>query len=339
MPHGSDEVIFIGIILGIAIFILVALLIGVYVAFAREHRRNDKLTFRSLAGTVTDFFPGTKSKEETAPSSLDLLAIQIAPQTVSQDESESLLPSPAPETAIPSVEGMVESTFKRNEIDVTSWGLPLMASIMLGLILAPLYFYVRSKALHLFGLGDWFVVMIIVTNGIVSGGVLGVRRLNASWRQIVVASLCAGAGMMLLVRFVFAPFPSGGSYYMLYAIALLLIPFLFSPPAFLLPLFDPALRQKGPAPSTWKVMTTALIAGLVIGFVNVLDAMTPNVNSQYLFGLPIFLPALLLSIGLIAALATPTSRRGAAIGGFGILLLVFMFVFRFLFLQLLFLIY
>jgi hypothetical protein len=333
MPHGSDEVLFIGIILGIAIVILVALLAGVVVIYFYAHPRNDKLTFDSPASTITDFFPGTKSKEETAQSS-DVTAVQIAPETASQEESESLLPTPVPETPIPSFKGDVESTLKLNEITTPPWVVPLMAVVMLGLILALYYLYNRTRESQFFEMRDWYAVMMIVAIGVVSGGALGVRIVQASWRQIVLASLGAGAGMMLLSRFEFSPFYTGSSnssYPIFSMIAFLIIPCLFCIPAFLLPLFDPALRQKGPAPSTGKVMTTALIAGLLIGFAVELDAMTPSVHSQSNFGLPIFLPLLLLLIGLVAALAAPMSRWGAAIGGFGILLLVFIFASRFLF--------
>ena len=70
MPQVSDEVMFITIILGIAIFILIVLLAGVVLIHHYEHRRNDKFTWRSLVSTMTDFFPKAGPKEEPAPMPL-----------------------------------------------------------------------------------------------------------------------------------------------------------------------------------------------------------------------------------------------------------------------------
>ncbi|MCI0610893.1 MAG: hypothetical protein L0Z71_17760 [Anaerolineae bacterium] len=64
MPQVSDEVIFIALILGIAIFILIGVLVGVVLIHYYEHRRTDRFTLSSLLRTITEFFPKARPKEE-----------------------------------------------------------------------------------------------------------------------------------------------------------------------------------------------------------------------------------------------------------------------------------
>lgn len=68
MPQISDEAIFIGLILGVAIIILIALLSGVVFINYYEQGRNDKLTLSSLLRAFKEFFPQAQSKKELIPS-------------------------------------------------------------------------------------------------------------------------------------------------------------------------------------------------------------------------------------------------------------------------------
>jgi hypothetical protein len=89
MPQISDEAIFIGLILGIALFILLILLASVVFIQHYEHRGNDRLTLKSLLGTITDLFPNVRKKKEATPSPPDDTVIQTAPETAPNIEHES----------------------------------------------------------------------------------------------------------------------------------------------------------------------------------------------------------------------------------------------------------
>lgn len=68
LPPVSDEVIFIALILGVAIFILIGLLAAVVLVHHFENRRTDKFTWSSLLSTIADFFPKPRPKEDSALS-------------------------------------------------------------------------------------------------------------------------------------------------------------------------------------------------------------------------------------------------------------------------------
>jgi hypothetical protein len=86
MPQVSDEVIFIALILGIAIFVLIVLLAGFVIIQHYEHRRNSKLTLSSLVSTITDFFPKSRPKEAPTFSPPDAIVAQSAPDTTPNNE-------------------------------------------------------------------------------------------------------------------------------------------------------------------------------------------------------------------------------------------------------------
>lgn len=76
MPRVSDEAIFIALILGIAIFVLIALLAAVVLINHYEYRRNEKFTLGSLVSTITAFLPKSPPKREPSPPA-DIVATSI----------------------------------------------------------------------------------------------------------------------------------------------------------------------------------------------------------------------------------------------------------------------
>src|SRR5687767_6835830 len=90
MPQLSDEVIFIAIILGIAVFILVALLVATFVILRSGAQMGKERSSTSLAENFSAPIPKDELKEE------------------------SILPSPASEVVIPFPKESLKNTFKLN---------------------------------------------------------------------------------------------------------------------------------------------------------------------------------------------------------------------------------
>lgn len=94
---------------------------------------------------------------------------------------------------------------------------------------------------------------------------------------------------------------------------------------FLLPLFDPVVRQAGPAPSTGKVAATALAlsAPYLLALAASSSGRPYGIGEVLFFGflivIPFILSSILLVVGLTVALFAPRAPAGSWIGGVGIL--------------------
>jgi hypothetical protein len=341
MPHGSDEVLFIGIILGIAVFILVVMLAGVVIIYFYEHRRNDKLTFRSLASTITDFFPEAKSKKETAPSSSHVIAAQIAPETESHDKSEkeSLFPSPAQEAASAAVVAAVEtestpgsstndstdSTLERarEAIDGESWSTRQIFGVALtgALMLVPV---LEVPQIVMEGDSSLFRALPLLPLWAAAVAAIGFRTAKLSWRQTVLSVALMGAA--LLVNAGLQGILSNERFLLLESARGLIWA---SGGLFLLPLFDPAVRKTGPAPSRWKIAVTALALSVLYAFLFLRAGSNDSWESLLRVALmpriPFVPSGVLLVLGLVVALFAPRAITGSWLGGVGILCSYFMY--------------
>lgn len=200
-------------------------------------------------------------------------------------------------------------------------GIFLTAALMFGLALALVYAYrlVVSR--------DFFapiIDLLLIIIGTAAGGAAGVRIPRLSWRQTVVAALLSTAGLIAFSGFE-SSFPGprvpGDSGMVLDLRGALIYLVIGGAGTLLLPLFDPAVRQVGPAPTLWKVALAAFSLTLLAILADYLFAVYSFFGLLTLvFGS--FSSAVLAGIGLILALVNLTST-GAWLGGLGIVLQAF----------------
>ena len=287
MPQVSDEVVFIVPILGIAIFILVALLVATFVILRSDAQMGKERSGTSLAENLS------------APIS---------------KKEEAILTSPASEVVIPAPEDGQKNTFKINQIVINLLGVPITVALMMGLMLLLTLITPTEEVRVEMTLEAWLWSILRILIGIAGGSALGVRIAHLSWRQTVLAALLAGAGAMLISRFEISPFYAGpwdfseGNFqFYTFLIGTLAV----SAPVFLLPLCDPLLRQNGLAPSRQKVLSVAfLITLMFVPF------------AQIAVGVFIGFTGFLLGIGVTLSLYRPTESLGAEFGGLGLMLVL-----------------
>jgi hypothetical protein len=141
-----------------------------------------------------------------------------------------------------------------------------------------------------------------------AAGAIGFRTAKLSWRQTVLAAVLAGACFVITVFL--------GLFGGLWVIG----------GVFLLPLFDPAIRQVVPAPSTGKVAATALAlsAPYLLNLATSSSGRPSGIWGVLFVGpfilIPFILSSILLVVGLTVALFAPRAAAGSWIGGVGILL-------------------
>lgn len=149
--------------------------------------------------------------------------------------------------------------------------------------------------------GNLLLLISLSMFGVAMAGAIGIRIFHLAWRETFVSALLFEAGILLLFAF--------ESTYMLIVAA---------PGVFLLPLFDPLIRKRGPAPSRGKMVLVALCLTLII---IVIDGLAAHGNN---FGFLTFIIGASVSmvfagLGAILALGNLTSV-GAWLGGLGLML-------------------
>ena len=196
------------------------------------------------------------------------------------------------------------------------WGIPLTAVLMAGLILVLIYAYVRNEINLPSNNELWLSALTLI--GTAVGGAVGVRMARLSWRQVIVAALLAGVGLIVSARFIASLFFLSPWDMEIRGIATLGFVLFFliviAAGVFLLPLFDPIVRKSGPAPSLWKVALAAFFVILLMLWANVVDFY--SILGVIFVGI---LPVLAITIGLILSLANQTNV-GAWLGGVVVLL-------------------
>ena len=202
-------------------------------------------------------------------------------------------------------------------------GVPLMFALMFGMPVL----LVQIHRLMFGPLMDDFVGEArLIVFGLLSSAAAGAISLRVGrlpWRQTIVPALLASAGIIVLARFQYPRFPGP---WMGTTTGVNLVPsqlpiflFLFGAGIFLLPLFDPTVRNVGPAPSRWKVELIALILTVLIFRFVYLGAFG-RVELPYEF--PLIISYVLIGLGMLFSLAD-RSEMGAWLGGIGIMLLPF----------------
>jgi hypothetical protein len=196
------------------------------------------------------------------------------------------------------------------------WGIPLTAVLMAGIILVLIYAYVRNEINLPSNNELWLSALTLI--GTAVGGAVGVRMARLSWRQVIVAALLAGVGLIVSARFIASLFFLSPWDMEIRGIATLGFVLFFliviAAGVFLLPLFDPIVRKSGPAPSLWKVALAAFFVILLMLWANVVDFY--SILGVIFVGI---LPVLAITIGLILSLANQTNV-GAWLGGVVVLL-------------------
>jgi hypothetical protein len=161
--------------------------------------------------------------------------------------------------------------------------------------------------------------LIILGTGV--GGGIGVRVASVGWRQTAFAALLSGVGLIMYARFErsfpgpWIPAGSGMELDLTSALSYLVIG---TAGVFLLPLFDPAVRQAVPAPSVAKVVLVAVPLTVLAILVDYL------LGGGSFFGLLTLIfgsiaSAVLVGVGMILALVNLTAV-GAWLGGLGLVL-------------------
>lgn len=163
MPRVSDEVIFIALILGIAIFILVALLAGVVFIYYYEHRRNDTFTLRSFVSTITENLPKARPKEEPTLSPPAAISAQSEPEQGPKIELESV--------QIVKIESLPKG------IQSPGW----VICVILASTVASLYYFRELYNLNRTPLHIFFVWLAILIPTCIAVGWL--RLTGIKWRQ------------------------------------------------------------------------------------------------------------------------------------------------------------
>jgi hypothetical protein len=169
---------------------------------------------------------------------------------------------------------------------------------------------------------DLVFLAIALLAGVAIGGALGARAAGTDWPELTLSAVLS-ALLFMAVVWLFVPGffpPAGGSLRdVLQAAALLFI--LASAGVFALPLADPLVRSRGPAPRVWLVALVAL--GLTAGLFLV-DYLA---GSGFLLGLIVFVGGSVVALALAGAgLALALFQAYAASawsGGLGLLLWVF----------------
>jgi len=249
MSQLSDEVIFIALILGIAVFILVALLVATFAILRSGAQMGKERSSTLLAENLSAPIPKDEIKEE------------------------SILSFTASEVVIPSPEDGQKNTFKINQRALNLLGIPITTVLMMGLILILVLVNPTDKVYADMALEPWLWSILRMFVGIAGGGAIGIRIAELSWPQTVLTALLAGAGAMLISRFEISPFgippfsfdpgdfSEGNFPFYTFLMGTLAV----SAPVFLLPMCDPLLRQNGLAPFREKVVFAALvITGMVV---------------------------------------------------------------------------
>ena len=296
MPPVSDEILFIVPILGIAIFILVALLVATFVLLRTGAQMGKERSSTSLG------------ENTSAPIQKDKL------------KEESIVASPASEGVIPTPADGQKNTFKINQRAIKLLGVPITVALMMGLMLVLVLVNPTDKVYIMdMALEPWLWSIIRIFVGIAGGGSIGIRIAHLSWRQTVLTALLSGAGAMLISRFEVSPFEippfnfgpwesSDGNFqlntFLLGALGV-------SAPVFLLPLCDPIVRQNGLAPSRQRVLSVAFFITLMFAPL-----------AQIAVGVFMVFTGLLLAIGVILSLYRPMDSIGAEFGGLGLILVL-----------------
>jgi hypothetical protein len=196
------------------------------------------------------------------------------------------------------------------------WGIPLTATLMAGAIMALLYAFIRNEIV--IPGPDELWLSSLTFAGTAVGGAAGVRIIHLSWRQVIVSALLAGIGLIVSARFIpsaflLSPWDTEAIGMDTFGFVLFFL-FVIAAGSFLLPLFDPAVRKSGPAPSVWKVILTALLLSLLMAWSHVVDFY--SIVGVIFVGI---LPTLGVMIGLIFSL-TNRMLLGAWLGGVIVLL-------------------
>ena len=291
MPQVSDEIIFIVPILGIAIFILIVLLIGVFAIFISEHGQKEQFTLQSLIRT----FRAARTNKASSSPALAQESITSAPNT------------------------RLKNLIQIDQRAITWLGVPLTAVVMLGLMLVLVLVNPTDKVYFDMAIEPWLWSILRIFVGIAGGGVIGIRIAHLSWRQTVLTALLTSAVAMLISRFEVSPFEippfnfgpwesSDGNFqfnhFLIGALAV-------TAPVFLLPLCDPIVRQNGLAPSRQKVLSVAFFITLMFAPL-----------AQIAVGVFIIFTGFLLGIGVILSLYRPMDSLGAEFGGLGLMLVL-----------------
>lgn len=199
------------------------------------------------------------------------------------------------------------------------WGIPLTAALMSGLILA--LAYLKARTLSSFPGVDELWLPNLIFIGTALGGSIGIRIAYLSWRQTIVAALLAGVGLIGFSRFTFSPLFSGpGAYTSVGELTLTVLFFLivFAAGVFLLPVFDPAVRKTGPAPSLWKIVLGSFCLAVLMISAGIVDF--SSFVGVWFVGI---FPAMVALIGLISSLLPDMTNVGAWLGGLAVLLPLF----------------
>jgi hypothetical protein len=158
-----------------------------------------------------------------------------------------------------------------------------------------------------------------------AAGAIGLRVAMLSWRQTVLSAVLAGTALPVIAGLL-SLWNLGGGYLFLALIAGLTW---VSGGVFLLPLFDPVVRKTRPAPSTWKVVVTALAlsAPFLAAFILQRTFHVGGSFSLFLQGLvpviPVLMSVILLAGGFILTLFKLYTPTAAWLGGLGILFACF----------------
>lgn len=185
-------------------------------------------------------------------------------------------------------------------------GILLTAALSFALMLTLVY-------AHTLAAGTSFLSNLIVLPltilGAAGGSSVGVRLVHLNWRQTVLAALLSGVGLIVFSRLEGTPFhpgpwlPGDSGMRLQFRIALVYLA-VAGAGTFLLPLFDPAVRRMGTAPTLWKVALAALALLLLL------------LGVDYLAGGAASLGLVTLILGSIGS---------AVLVGAGILLVIFRF--------------
>lgn len=197
-------------------------------------------------------------------------------------------------------------------------GVLLTAGLMFGFILALVYAY----RLIVGGPSDSVIDLPFILFGTAVGGAVGIRVPRVSWRQTAFAALLSAVGLIAFSRFVPSfpgPWIPGGPGSVLDLTSTLVFLAVGTAGIFFLPLFDPAVRRAGPAPSLGMV---ALVAACLTVLAVLADYL---IGGGSFFGLLTLIfgsigAGLLVGIGLLLANLT---AAGAWLGGLALILQVF----------------
>ena len=295
MPQVSDEIKFIVPILGIAIFILVALLVATFAMLRSGAQTRKERSSTSLAENTSAPIPKDKLNEE------------------------SIVASRASEVVIPAPEDGQKNTFKINQRTINLLGVPITVVLMMGLMLVLVLVNPTDKVYLDMALEPWLWSILRIFVGIAGGGAIGIRTAHLSWQQTVLTALLAGAGAMLISQFEISPFEippfnfgpwesSDGNFHFTHFLTGALA---VSSPVFVLPLCDPILRKNGLAPSRKKVLSVAFFITLIFAPL-----------AQIAVGVFTVFTGLLLGLGVILSLYRPMDSIGAEFGGLGFILVL-----------------